>query len=76
MIRHVINMKRMDRADVNDLCDGASKMVDCLEDTMTTLTPVFGPPLPDATIPLTDKATDIIARPWRNRVFDRIRPAK
>ena len=33
-------------------------------------------PLLDATIPLTDKATDIIARPWRNRVFDRIRPAK
>lgn len=76
MIRHLINMKRMDRADVNDLCDGASKMVDCLEDTMTTLTPVFGPPLPDATIPLTDKATDIIARPLWNRIFDRIRPAK
>ena len=76
MIRHAINMKRMDRADVNDLRDGASKMADCLEDTMTAVTPVFGPPLPDATLPLTDKATDIIARPWWKRVFDRIRPGR
>ena len=51
-------------------------MADCLEDTMTAVTPVFGPPLPDATLPLTDKATDIIARPWWKRVFDRIRPGR
>ena len=77
IIRHAINTKRtFDNANVDDLRDIASKMVDCAEDTMTAVTPIFGPPNPDASIPLTDKATDVIARPLWKRVFDKIRPTR
>ena len=77
IIRHAYKMKRtMESADVNDLRDVTSKMIDCTEDTMTTVTPIFGPPMPDVTLPLTDSATDVMAGPLWSRVFDRVRPSK
>ena len=75
--RHAVNMKRkMENADINDLRDVTSSAIDCAEDTMTSITPVFGPPLPDATLPLTDKASETLARPIWHNIFNGIRPLK
>ena len=75
--RHFNKVKqKMDSADIDDLRDVANKMIDCTEDTMATVTPLFGPPMPDTTLPLTDKATEVLVRPLWRRVFDQIRPSE
>ena len=66
--------EKMDSADINDLSDVMSKGLDCTEDTLTEVTPLFGPPLPDVTLPVQDKVSDALIRPIWKRIFDRIRP--
>ena len=77
LFKHAYNMKKkMDSADVNDLQDVVSKAIDCAEDTMTSVSPVFGPPMPDVVMPLTDVATGAIMKPVWHEVFDKVRPCK
>ena len=75
--RHAVNMnKKMGNADINDLRDVTSSAIDCVEDTMTSITPVFGPPMPDPILPLTDKVSETLTRPMWHNIFKRVRPRK
>ena len=68
--------EKIESADVNDLRDVMSKATDCCSDMMTDITPLFGPPLPDPLVPITDKISGEIVRPLWDDVFDKVRPIK
>ena len=68
--------KKMDSANINDLKDVASKALDCTADTISEVSSPFGPPLPDATLPLTDKVSGELMHPMWDDVFNRVRPLK
>ena len=73
-VDYILTINRtMESADVNDIRD-ISKALDCCTETAIRITPIFGPPTPDPTLPITDKTTDLIMRPIWKRIFDRVRP--
>ena len=74
--RAIETKKKIESADVNDLRDVMSKATDCCSDMMTDITPLFGPPLPDPLVPITDKISGEIVRPLWDDVFDKVRPIK